>query len=287
MADVRSTSKKLPGITTLLATLVLLTLTATVLSAQTQRTSAILTDSTDALLSLPDAPSFTTSSSARIDDTASSSATGDITNPSAADAATAETAKHRLLFARRRDITIQPGEVATPLSDSNKVALGLKQPFSLFSVVGWVTSAGYSQLTNGSPNYGTDSGAFGMRLGATALRNISENIFGNAIFAPILHEDPRYYRMGDGHNLFKRGLYAGTRALITRTDDGHERPNYSLLAGNLAGAALTNAYYPKLNHGFDQTAKTFGTSVGGSAVGFVVTEFLDDALTFAHLQRLE
>jgi hypothetical protein len=287
IADVRSTLKNFPRITTLLATMALLSSAATVVSAQTERSPAILTNSTDAMLSLPDAPSFTTSSSAALDDTASSSVTSDISSPSDADAAATETTEHRLLFAARRDITVQPGQVAPPLSISGKVTLGLKESFTLFSVAGWVTSAGYSQLTNGSPNYGTDSGAFGMRLGATAIRNISENVFGNAVFAPIFRDDPRYYKMGNGHNVVKRVLYATTRTLITKADDGRARPNYSLISGNLAGAVLTNAYYPRLNHGFDETAKTFGTSMGGSAFGFIVTEFLDDALRIAHLQRLE
>jgi hypothetical protein len=245
-----------------------------------------MTNSADAMLSLPDAPSFTTSSSEALDDTASR-ATGDITNPSDTDAAATETVKHHWLLARRRDMTVLPGDVAPPLSNSSKVALGLKQSFTLFSVIGWVTSAGYSQVTNRSPNYGTDSGAFGMRLGATALRNISENIFSNVIFAPIFHEDPRYYKMGNKHSVIKRALYASSRALITRTDDGRATPNYSVISGNLAGAALTNAYYPSRNVSFSTTAETFGTSMAGSAIGFLVTEFLNDALRRAHLQKLE
>ena len=167
------------------------------------------------------------------------------------------------------------------------MVLGLGQSFTVFSLVGWAASAGYSQLTNGTPNYGTDSGAFGMRLGATALRATSQNIIGNAFFAPLFHEDPRYYKLGNGHNPVKRILYAATRAIVTKTDNGSPTPNFSLLAGNLAGAALTNTYYPEINQGYVQTAKIFGSSVGGAAIGFVVDEFLYDALDYAHLQRLK
>jgi hypothetical protein len=280
----RPSSKKIPKLI-FFATSTLLASTVPFVSAQaqpapaTQKTQATQTSQTDAMLSLPDAPSFATSSSASTE----TSTTDAINNPSDAAAAS----RRRLRYATRRDITIQPGEIAPTLAPHDKVVLGLEESFTLFSVIGWTTSAGYSQLVNGSPNYGTDSGAFGMRLGATAIRNISENVFGDAIFAPLFHEDPRYFKMGSGHNVFKRGIYAATRAIITRTDDGHETVNYSLLAGNATGAALTNAYYPRLNQGASQTAKTFGTSVGGSAIGLVVTEFLDDALKFAHLQKLE
>jgi hypothetical protein len=95
IADVRSTLKNFPRITTLLATMALLSSAATVVSAQTERSPAILTNSTDAMLSLPDAPSFTTSSSAALDDTAGSSVTSDISSPSDADAAATETTEHR------------------------------------------------------------------------------------------------------------------------------------------------------------------------------------------------
>jgi hypothetical protein len=236
-------------------------------------------------LSLPDAPGFT-----------SSSATGGLAEPADANAdadadadadATDATSHHHVHIPRLREITIEPGQVAPPLSSHAKVVLGLKESFTFFSAVGWTASAGFSQLTNGSPNYGTDSGAFGERLGATSLRLISQNIIGNAFFAPLFHQDPRYYKMGDGHNIGRRVFYAATRSIITKSDDGRSQPNFSLLSGHLAGAALTNTYYPSINRGFRETAETFGNSIGGSAVGFAVTEFLYDVLRFAHLQKLE
>jgi hypothetical protein len=238
-----------------------------------------------AALSLPDAPGFA-ANSGRPTVASSSSATGNLTEASDEDA-TAGASPDHVEIPRLREITIEPGQTAPPLSSHAKVVLGLKESFTLFSAVGWTASAGFSQLTNGSPNYGTDSGAFGERLGATSLRLISQNIIGNAFFAPLFHEDPRYYKMGDGHNIVRRVFYAATRTIITKSDDGRSQPNFSLLSGHLAGAALTNTYYPSINRGFKETAETFGNSIGGSAVGFAVTEFLDDVLQFAHLQKLE
>jgi hypothetical protein len=237
---------------------------------------------TTAALSLPDSPGFL----ATRESSSSTPEISDASDPQGESLTTGPTPLHRRLISHR-DITIEPNQTVSPLSAHAKMVMGLEQSFTLFSVAGWTASAGYSQLVNGTPNYGTDSGAFGARLGATAIRNTSQNIFSNAVFAPMFHQDFRYYKMGSGHNFVKRAAYAATRALITRSDDGQARPNYSLLSGNLAGAALTNAYYPRMNQGFTETAKTFGTSVGGSAVGFVVSEFLYDALDFAHLQKLE
>lgn len=154
--------------------------------------------------------------------------------------------------------------------------------------MGWFFSAGWSHLLDTSPNYGTDKGAFGQRLGAAALRNVSEDIFSTSIMAPVFHEDPRYYKLGrHGHTITQRAVYAATRVFITRSDSGRETPNWSLITGNLEAAALTNAYYPARNRTARRTMLTFGSSLGGAALGFGVSEFLDDALELAHLKKSE
>jgi hypothetical protein len=281
IARVRLTSRKLLNKSVVFTTVALFASTGLIAQAQTEPRPPLAT--TNAMLSLPDAPAVSGSTSS-IDESSSSSNEADgSAKPGGGGAFDPATMKRRLL-ATRSDITVYPGETAPPLSARDKEVMGLKQSFTLFSLIGWTTSAAYTHLVNGSPNYGTDSAAFGERLGATALRNTSQNIFGNVVFAPLFHEDPRYYKMGKGHNVVKRVAYAATRAIITRADDGDATPNYSLISGRVFGAALTNTYYPRTNCSFSQTAQTFGTSMGGAAIGYVVTEFLDEALEIVHLK---
>jgi hypothetical protein len=185
-------------------------------------------------------------------------------------------------------MVVEPNEVAQPMSVKDKVVGGItSSTFSLYSALGWLASAGWEQATNGSPNYGTNSTAFGQRFGAAVARNVSEGIFSISLFAPIFHEDPRYYVMGSGHPFVKRLVYAGTRVLITRSDSGHSTPNLSLIAGNAAGSALTIEYYPAKNTSFGEVAETFGGSLGGSALGYVVDEFIVDALIKLHIRKHE
>ena len=234
----------------------------------------------DALSALPDAPSPASSSSSQqapSDPLASSNSTSSRLKSPLID----------LLNSHRKMVVLPNEKVQQPLAANQKVTLGMQEPFSLFAVTGWVTSAGWSHVRNSSPNYGTDSGAYGERLGATALRNLSENIIGNAVLSPILHEDPRYFVMGSGHNVFRRTAYAVSRVFVTRDDGGRNTLNYALLGGNLGGAALTNAYYPSANRSFTQTAETFGTSLAGSAIGFFIDEFYVDALQLVHLKKGE
>lgn len=235
-----------------------------------------------AMLALPDSPGAV---SARADSASSSSTSSSSLDP--APGAQAGMSSHSGKTASPTDSVVLPSEQAPTLTSRDKFVMGVKSVVSPLSVAGWLGSAGWSHLTNGPPNYGTDSGAFGQRLGAAAIRSSSQNFFSTSIMANVLHEDPRYYKLGRSHSIRNRILYAATRPLITRTDSGRRTVNLALLTGNLAGAILTNAYYPQQNHGFSETAKIFGSSIGGSAIGFGVSEFLGDALQLIHLKKAE
>jgi hypothetical protein len=230
-----------------------------------------------ATLDLPDSPGALRSATYAADYSSSSSSL---------DAAPSGQITQHTRTASRWDTIILPGEQAPSLTAKDKFLMGARDSVTPFSAIGWIASAGWSHLTNGPPNYGTDKGAFGQRLGAAAIRDTSEDVFSTSM-AGVLHEDPRYYKLGRSHSITKRVIYAATRAIITRTDSGSTTPNFALISGNLAGAALTNAYYPPLNHGAKQTMIIFGGSMGGSALGFGVSEFLGDALQLMHLKKSE
>ena len=178
--------------------------------------------------------------------------------------------------------TVEPGQSAPRLTVGNKVALGFIENVSFTSFAGWLISAGYEQATNGSPNYGEGGKPFAQRFGAAAARNSSQNVISDSIIAPILHLDPRYYRLGPDHKFVNRVLYSGTRGLITKTDGGKTTINFANIGGDLGGSALTQLYYPPGNRNIDQVMQTWGTSIGGDAIGYVVSEFLPDVLAKFH-----
>jgi hypothetical protein len=188
-------------------------------------------------------------------------------------------------FASRFTKYIPADERGMKISAGDKIVLGLKDIVSPFSILGIIVTAGYSQVTNGEPNYGVDKGAFGERLWATAVRDSTEGFFTDSVMAPILHEDPRYYVEGPQFSFVHRTLYAATRPLITRTDNGHSTVNGALLIGYVFAASLSYAYYPKSNQTFHDTASTYGGSIGGAALGDLVSEFADDVLQAVHLEK--
>lgn len=180
---------------------------------------------------------------------------------------------------------ILPGQTAQPLSAGNKVVYGFVDAFSPFSLVGITVSAGYSHLIDSAPHYGTNREGFGKREGVAALRSVEQSLFTDAVFAPIFHDDPRYYTLGRQHKFINRVIYAGTRVIITRTDSGHNTINAPLLLGYGATAGMNNLYYPDRDTGAKQTFQSWAGSVGGAALGMEVNEFLDDALRLVHIRK--
>lgn len=185
------------------------------------------------------------------------------------------------LYAR----TIQPGDTAQPLSPRQEEILGLRNLYSPLSLMGVGIAAGYSHLTNGQPNYGTNRDAFAKRLGASLARDTSQGFFSDVLLAPRMHEDSRYYIEGPQRSPAHRLIYALTRTLVTRTNDGSESVNGSVLLGYAGAAVLTNAYYPSMNRNVGDTFRTYGSSLGGNALGNVAHEFSGDLLALVHLKR--
>ncbi len=178
---------------------------------------------------------------------------------------------------------IPPGWKVRELPPHDKVLLGFRDLYNPYAFGTIVVAASYSHLVNGQPNYGTNSGAFGERAGAAFLRDSTQGIFTDAVFAPLLHEDPRYYVEGSNYSIEYRAIYALTRPFVTRTDSGRATINGALLLGYAGSAALSYSYYPQVNRNFHDTAATFGSSIGGAALGLILTEFGSPLLEKMHL----
>jgi hypothetical protein len=180
---------------------------------------------------------------------------------------------------------IMPDMRAQRITARDKVIIGLKGTYSLQNFSGIILAAGYEQLRDGQPNYGTDRGAFGERLGAAGIRDTAEGVFSDSVFAPLLHEDPRYYVEGAQYGVFHRALYALTRPVVTRTDSGRQTINGAQLLGYASSTALNNAFYPPGNRNVADNAKAFGGSIGGSALSYLLVEFTASVWHTLHLGR--
>lgn len=182
---------------------------------------------------------------------------------------------------------ISPGQRAPKQEVRDKIELGLRESVTPFSMIGWAASAGWSHLIDSAPNYGVNSEAFAQRLGAAAASGVSKEIFSDSLFAPIFHQDPRYYQMGGGHKFIDRAIYAATRPIVGRSDDGRSMINYAAILGTGSSAALTQAYYPERNLGASQVMQSWATGIGGSSLGYLISEFGGDVIQALHVKKHE
>lgn len=174
------------------------------------------------------------------------------------------------------DGVVDPGEQIPPLTTRDKMLYWIHADSHLVSYFPTLLSAGWEQLIDGNPKYGSDSAAFGERLGAAVLRENSARLFSNSLLPALTHEDPRYYRMAYG-SIEARGVYAAERVFIARRDDGSSGFNASLVLGNLAASALTPTYYPAPSANTHAVVTSWLMSFLGNAGGNLFQEFWPDA----------
>ncbi len=180
-----------------------------------------------------------------------------------------------------------PPAAYTPLTSGQKFHIFIQQTYSIYTVANTAFDAGWAQLTDDWPAYGQGMEGYGKRYGALLANHEASSFFGNFLFPTVLHQDPRYFRMGPGHSIFSRGFYAASRVLITRADSGHNTFNSSSLLGMLFVDGLTNAYYPRPERGFGDTMSRFGGGVLSNAETNLLREFGPDMMRIFHRHEPE
>ncbi len=153
--------------------------------------------------------------------------------------------KDRILGVIPNYLTVEdPDKKVAPLTAKQKYWLFAKETFDPFTVASAAAGAALSQVDNDNPKYGEGAGPYAQRFGAAVADITTQNFFQDAVLASLLHEDPRYFRRGPEFGVWYRVGYALSRVVVTRTDAGKDRFNYSGILGMSLGIALSNAYYP-------------------------------------------
>jgi hypothetical protein len=161
-----------------------------------------------------------------------------------------------------------------PITTKQKFTIATKDTFDYPSYVLAAAFSGLSQLDNSNPEFGQGLKGYAKRYGSAVADQDIGNFMTEAIFPTLLHEDPRYFRKVRGSVKGRLG-YALLRVMITRTDSGGSRFNFSEWLGNGTVAAIGNAYYPN-ERGLSYTLQRTGTQVGTDAISDVLKEFWPD-----------
>ena len=172
--------------------------------------------------------------------------------------------------------TVESSQAFKPLSPAQKWDLALKETVDPFNLATAVMTAAFSQAGNQTPKYGEGGVAYAQRFAAAVADGATQDVFSAGVLANLLHQDPRYYRMGPQAGILKRAVYSVSRLAIARQDSGKAAFNASGLGGMALGIAASNLYYPSASVRGCVMAERLTTSLTGGVVGNLMSEFLPD-----------
>jgi hypothetical protein len=189
-----------------------------------------------AAAAIPDAPTPAPVPGGQQDPSPSTSSSTAAANPQ-----TGQT--KRILWIMPNFRAVNEGVKLPPQTVKEKLKTGALDSFDYSSFIFVGIQAGISQATNAYPAFRQGAAGYGRYYWHTFADNTDENLWVEGILPIVLHQDSRYYTMGHG-GFIKRGVYAVTRTVITRTDSGKETFNASEIFGAGTAASISSLYYP-------------------------------------------
>jgi hypothetical protein len=230
-------------------------------SSASQQTAEVAT-------AMPDAPVPQQSPSAS---TSSSAATTPATP------ATPEEGRQtkRILYIVPNFRAVSVGAKLPPQTVKDKFKTGALDSFDYSSFIFVGIQAGIAQASNSYPAFRQGAAGYGRYYWHTFADQTDENLWVEGILPAVLRQDSRYYTLGKG-GIFKRGFYAVTRTVITRTDSGHETFNASEIVGAGTAAGISSLYYPTQYRTWTKVGQRWLTNVLLDFGTFAAKEFWPD-----------
>jgi hypothetical protein len=161
-----------------------------------------------------------------------------------------------------------------PLTPEEKFKIATEDSFDRGTAALAVLFGGEAQLTNATPAFGQGAKGYARYLGTSYADFVIGDMMTEAIYPVMLHQDPRYFRRGEGSAWLRLAGAAG-QIFWTHTDSDHTRFNFSEVVGNSTAVAISTAYYPDNRTATDAVSK-LGVQFGVDMAANVLKEFWPD-----------
>lgn len=155
----------------------------------------------------------------------------------------------------------KPGLLLCSLEIKDKFFLFVRDALDPETFLAAGFDAGLSQAENHDAAFGQGGAGYGKRYGAIFLDEVQFRFFKEFTYPTLFHEDPRYYRLGQGPKS-RRFLHAIRHSVVAYHDDGQPMFNFSEWAGEVSGTMLSNLYHPGNRRGFAPAARNVASDVG-------------------------
>jgi hypothetical protein len=191
---------------------------------------------------------------------------------------------NRVFYVLPNYLTVDNAQNVPPLTTGQKFKLNAKDCFDIGILLWYAGLAGISQASNTDAVYGQGTAGYARRYAVRFADGTIEDFMTRAVFPSLLHQDPRYFRLGRG-SVGHRTVYALTRIVITRGDNGDRQFNYSELAGSGVAAGISISYRPAEQRTVSNTMSIWGSQVGYDALAFLIREFWPDIRQKLHKSK--
>lgn len=164
-----------------------------------------------------------------------------------------------------------------PLTPKEKFQQWAQSTYDPLGLATGAVEAGTLQYSpsDGFCGYGHGWAGYGKCYGSMQLDATDSSFFGDYVFTVLMHQDPRYFRLGKG-SFGRRSLYAISRVFVTFNDSGKNVFYASGLSGTVMAAFVSNLYYPQSDRGIGPTVSRIGIDLGNTALYNGAAEFWPD-----------
>jgi hypothetical protein len=165
---------------------------------------------------------------------------------------------------------------AVSLTSAEKFKLQFRSSIDPYTFAIAAITAGLGEAEDSNTGFGWGPSGYAERWAAAYGDNVIGNTIGNAILPSILHQDPRYFRLGHG-TIVHRMLYSAATSFICKHDNtGKWEPNYSNVLGNMIAGEISTLYYPNSKSDGIQAVETGLTVTFEGTFGAELQEFWPD-----------
>jgi hypothetical protein len=171
--------------------------------------------------------------------------------------------------------TVEGARHIQPVSTKDVFHMAAEDAFDapVFPFVAFTTWL--AQVQGQEASWGHSRSAYAKRYATTFSDDVIATFLTTAIMPTLLHQDPRYFELGNGSAAHRAG-YAATRSFVTLDRSGHTQFNYSDVTGNAIAAGLSNLYHPAEDRSWSGTATRWGTQMMWDVLSDELKEFWPD-----------
>lgn len=191
---------------------------------------------------------------------------------------------HRLFGVLADYTTVETSEQFGTLSAKTKFKLTAKTMTDPVTVSVLAGIALLGQARNTDPTYGQGFSGYDKRFATFYADTGIGTLMTSSVFPTVLHQDPRYFQLGQG-GFRRRFLHAAGSIFVAHSDRGVLQFNYSQVVGNAVAAGISNTYHPQSQRTLGNTLNVWGTDTLLNMFCNVAKEFWPDLRRKLHKQK--